>query len=53
MNETPDDNQVAVKDACAGCGERDMDLLVWCDNDRIRCMTCGTEYAPGHSEKAE
>ena len=53
MSETPDDNQVAVKDACPGCGERDMDVLVWFDDDRVRCMNCGTEYAPVLTEKAE
>ena len=53
MCEPADDNHVAAGDACPDCGERDMDLLLWFDDDRVRCMTCGTEYAPGLTEKAE
>ena len=53
MSDPADDNRVAAKDACPCCGERDMDLLVWFDDNRIRCMTCGTKYALGHTEKAE
>ena len=48
-----DDNLVAARDACPGCGERDMDLLVWFDDDRVGYMTCGTEYAPTGTKKAE
>ncbi len=53
MSEPADDNLIAAKDACPGCGERDMDLLVWFDDDRIRCMNCGTEYAPALTQNAE
>ena len=48
-----DDNLVAAADACPACGEREMDLLVWFDDDRVRCMNCGTEYARTGAEKAE
>ena len=51
MSEPADDNLVAAGDACPACGEREVDLLVWFDDDRVRCMNCGTEYAP--TEKAE
>ena len=53
MSEPADDNLVAAKDACPGCGERDMDLLVWFDDDRVRCMNCGTEYIRGNADKTD
>lgn len=53
ISETADDNLVAAKDTCPACGEHEMDLLVWFDDDCVRCMNCGTEYAPGLTEKAE
>ncbi|GIW89991.1 MAG: hypothetical protein KatS3mg109_0423 [Pirellulaceae bacterium] len=31
---------------CPHCGEDDMDYLVWIDDDRVRCATCGTIYNP-------
>lgn len=31
--------------ACPACGERDMDNLVWIDDETLRCE-CGREYKP-------
>lgn len=31
---------------CPTCREREMDLLVWVDDDVVRCATCGTRYNP-------
>ena len=38
---------VAENDQCPGCGQRDPDMLVWQDDDTMRCASCGTEYQPG------
>lgn len=46
MNATHDDNMVAPCDACPSCGERDIDRLVWIDDERVRCATCEREYDP-------
>ena len=32
--------------ACPRCGERRMDWLVWQDDERVKCSTCGEVYAP-------
>jgi len=37
--------------ACPKCGERDMDRLVWLDDERVRCSNCGTTYCPGESNE--
>jgi hypothetical protein len=42
-----DSGRVAADDACPRCGEDQTDLLVWLDDDRVRCFTCGTVYQPG------
>ena len=34
-------------DACPGCGEACSDQLVWQDDERVRCTSCGMEYFPG------
>ena len=34
-------------DACPGCGESRSDQLVWQDDERVRCTSCGMEYFPG------
>lgn len=39
-------NLVSPKDACPRCGERDVDRLVWIDDDTVRCAKCGTGYQP-------
>ena len=36
-----------VDSACPGCGERNPDMLVWQDDDTVRCFGCGTTYQPG------
>ncbi|MGI6379797.1 MAG: hypothetical protein ACOX2R_03290 [Anaerolineae bacterium] len=44
-----DDGRVLPGLACPGCGERRLDCLAWLEPDaeRVRCATCGAEYAPG------
>ena len=37
-------NEVAFP--CKNCGEADADLLVWQDDEFVRCDTCGTIYSP-------
>ena len=32
--------------ACPGCGQRATDSLVWIEDDRVACQTCGTVYNP-------
>ncbi len=39
-------NEVAFP--CPDCGEADADLLVWLDDEFVRCETCGTIYSPGN-----
>ncbi|MCC6906692.1 MAG: hypothetical protein IT430_02010 [Phycisphaerales bacterium] len=47
MTTPPDDNLVAIEDACSRCGERHIDLLVWIeDGQRVRCATCLNIYTP-------
>lgn len=46
MNSNDDANLVPPDDACPVCGERDIDRLVWIDDDTVRCTMCGTEYDP-------
>lgn len=36
-----------VDSACPGCGERNADMLIWQDDDTVRCFGCGTVYQPG------
>ena len=33
--------------ACPGCGASQPDQLVWQDEERVRCTSCGMEYFPG------
>jgi hypothetical protein len=41
-------NHVAPTEACPNCGERNVDRLVWQDDDEtVRCAGCGTTYRPG------
>ncbi len=32
---------------CPECREWCPDLLVWLDDERVQCATCGTIYQPG------
>jgi len=38
--------EVAEADACPKCGERSQDNLVWQDNGKVKCGTCGMRYRP-------
>ena len=38
---------VAPGFACPKCGERDIDKLVWFDDEWVTCQRCGTDYKPG------
>ena len=41
------DDEVAGKDACPRCGERNQDKLVWQDDgETVQCTTCGKQYTP-------
>jgi len=40
------DDEVAEADACPGCGERNVDNLVWQGDGTVKCTTCGKQYAP-------
>ena len=41
------DDLVAEANACPGCGERNVDNLVWQDDgETVRCTTCGKQYTP-------
>jgi hypothetical protein len=40
------DDLVAEADACPGCGERNVDNLVWQDDGKVKCTTCGKRYMP-------
>jgi predicted RNA-binding Zn-ribbon protein involved in translation (DUF1610 family) len=31
---------------CPHCGEDDIDRLVWLDDEKVRCDSCGTIYDP-------
>jgi rubredoxin len=46
MTNHDDANLVSPDSACPVCGERDIDRLVWIDDDIVRCTMCGTEYDP-------
>jgi len=35
---------------CPDCKEWRMDLLVWIDDEEVRCDSCGTIYNPGTGE---
>ncbi|MCL4198918.1 MAG: hypothetical protein KJZ69_15630 [Phycisphaerales bacterium] len=43
----PDDNLVAIEDACPNCGQRHIDRLIWTDDgEQVRCAGCSTVYTP-------
>ncbi len=46
-------NDVDPSEACPCCGQRDADLLLWLDDDRVECQACGTIYEPGKGERHE
>lgn len=42
-----DTNRVEPAEACPGCGETDIDKLVWDDECvAVTCQTCSTVYVP-------
>lgn len=50
----PNDNEadlVAPAFGCPVCSERNIDRLVWIDDDTVRCTMCGTEYDPSQRTK--
>ncbi len=50
----PDDDEKAPTALrCPRCGEADYDRLVWLDDERIRCATCGTVYDPERGQGAD
>jgi formylmethanofuran dehydrogenase subunit E len=40
------DELVAETAACPKCRERNADNLVWQDNGKVKCTTCGKQYTP-------
>jgi hypothetical protein len=40
------DELVAEADACPKCRERNVDNLVWQENGKVKCTTCGMRYRP-------
>ena len=46
MTNTDDANLVTPDSACPVCGERDIDRLVWMDDEWVRCTTCRIQYDP-------
>ena len=40
------DELVDEADACLKCRERNVDNLVWQDNGKVKCTTCGMRYRP-------
>jgi rubredoxin len=43
-------DRVAPGFACPSCGEDDIDSLVWIDDDKVRCDSCGTVYDPNQPD---
>ena len=41
---------VAAEDACPTCGQREVDELVWLDDERVQCQRCHTTYRPGTTD---
>ena len=42
---------VPERDACPACGERDIDRLVWIDDERIECQRCKRVYSLGDDDE--
>lgn len=41
-----EDDRTPPGPACPHCGEDDIDHLVWQDDEKVRCTSCGTVYDP-------
>ena len=50
MSNDHDIESVEPAFACPHCGERNMDLLVWIEDDRVECQTCGRSYDPANGK---
>jgi uncharacterized Zn finger protein len=51
MDDYLDDlGRVTVAYACPQCGERRIDYLVWNEEERVECQTCGQVYDPTEKE---
>lgn len=46
----PDYERVRPGNECPECGEDDIDSLVWIDDERVRCESCGHVYEPGRRD---
>ena len=44
MSEHESTEYVSEEKGCPKCGERDMDELMWLDDERVECQTCGNVY---------
>lgn len=44
------DEGTAPGPACPRCEEDDIDRLVWIDDEKVRCDSCGTVYDPNLPE---
>lgn len=42
--------RVRPGDECPQCGENDIDYLVWIDDERVRCDSCGPVYELGRRD---
>lgn len=42
----PDSDRVDPCFACSHCGEDRLDYLVWLDDRRVECTSCGHVYEP-------
>ena len=42
----PTADNVLPDAGCPQCGERDVDRLVWLDDESVQCSRCGTTYRP-------
>ena len=49
----PPSEPVPTAFACPRCNERNMDNLVWVEDDRVECQSCGRAYDPSTSSSKE
>ena len=45
-HQQPSPEPVPAAFACPRCGERNMDNLVWVEDDCVECQSCGCAYDP-------
>jgi hypothetical protein len=45
-----EEDETSPGPACPHCGEDDIDHLVWLDDQKVRCGSCGTVYDPNQPE---